>query len=94
MSVGGIVVDIVRVAPHRWWINTLEPGSDTRAGRTLAVYCDPSGEPIEVGDALWWAGRHCLWTPQVHPDGRSDVRLPKLSYSGVRHPDSPSEETT
>jgi hypothetical protein len=41
MSVGGVIVDIVTVADDRWWINTVEPGADTRAGRTVAVYCDP-----------------------------------------------------
>lgn len=89
MSVGGRIVDIVPVSPSKWWIDTLEPGSDTRAGRTVAVYCDPQGEPIQVGDSLWWQGRSCYWTPHVNPDGRSDVKLPKIGYSGVAHPHKP-----
>ena len=83
--VGGVVVDIATVSPKRVWVGTKEP----RAYRdeTVGVYCDPQGESIQVGDALWWQGGWCMYTPRVHPDGRSDVKLPKLSGSGVAKPE-------
>lgn len=87
MSVGGNIVDIVEVAADRWWINTLAPGSDTRVGRTVAVYCDPRPERPEVGDTLWWQGGCCFWTPADR--SRTDVKLKKIGCSGVAHPDEP-----
>lgn len=87
MSVGGTVVDIVKVAPDKWWIDTIDRSDLMHGGRTCAVYCDPQGEHIEVGDALWWQSGSCYWTPRVHPDGRSDVKLPKIGFSGVPHPE-------
>lgn len=87
MSVGGTIIDIVQVRDDKWWINTVEKFDACHAEQTCAVYCDPKGEPIQVGDALWWQGVWCFWTPRVRPDGRSDVKLPKRGYSGVNHPD-------
>lgn len=87
MSVGGIIVDVVPVSDERWWVNTLEPGSDTRAGRTCAVYCDPRPEQPQVGDSLWWQGGKCYWTPADR--SRVDVALRKIGFSGVAHPDAP-----
>lgn len=96
MSVGGIVVDIVPVTADKWWINTVQNYDWTLlltpeqiGKRAVAVYCDPLGEPIEVGDSLWWQAGKCYWTPRVHPDGRSDVPLRKIGGSGVAHPHLP-----
>lgn len=93
MSVGGVVVDVVQVSDDKVWVNTLEPREFKAAlpmesiiGQAVAVYCDPAGERIEVGDSLWWQSGKCYWTPKVHPDGRSDVPLRKIGYSGVPHP--------
>lgn len=83
MSVGGTIVDLVVVRPARVWVNTWD-------GHSLcAVFVNPKGERLEVGDGLWWHGGYALWTPRVRPDGRSDVKLEKTSYSGVEHPDLP-----
>lgn len=90
MSVGGTIVDLVRVRDDKWWVNTVEKFDAAHASQTVAVYCNPQGERLEVGDVLWWQGSACYWTPRVHPDGRSDVRLPKIGYSGVSHPDTQS----
>lgn len=94
MSVGGIVVDVVPVNPQKVWVGTVEPHEFKRPLSLeqlrrciVAVYCDPCGENIQPGDSLWWQGRSCYYTPRVVPDGRSDVELPKIGYSGVRHPD-------
>jgi hypothetical protein len=90
MSVGGLIVDVVEVDPHRWWINTIDPHdlSGPEPGRrTVAVYCDPLSERPAVGDSLWWQAGWCMWTPADR--SRADVKLPKIGYSGVRHPDAP-----
>lgn len=94
MSVGGIVVDVVKVDEHKVWVSTVERHEFARPltleqlqKRQVAVYCDPLGENIQPGDSLWWQGRSCYYTPRVAPDGRSDVELPKIGYSGVPHPD-------
>jgi hypothetical protein len=84
MSIGGIIIDVVPVRSDKWWIDTLASGSDTRAGRTCAVYCNPLGKNIQPGDALWWQGSSCYWTPANRLV--VDVKLPKLGYSGVPHP--------
>lgn len=92
MSVGGTIIDIVEVSPSKWWVNTVDKSDLMHGGRTVAVYCDPQGEPLTVGDTLWWQGGLCFWTPRTHPDGRSDVRLRKIGYSGVPHPDKPIKD--
>jgi 2'-5' RNA ligase/cation transport regulator ChaB len=79
-SVGGKVIETVEVAPDRLWVNTLDPGPTE-----CAVFCDPHGEKIQVGDSLWWQGAICYWTPQDR--SRTDVKLPKIGYSGVPRPD-------
>ena len=81
--VGGVVSEVVPVSADRVWVGTVEP---QRPADVVGVYVDPKGETIEVEDGLWWQGGWCLYTPRVHPDGREDVRLPKLSGSGVRRP--------
>ena len=83
--VGGTIVDIVQVSPLKWWVNTVE-SFKRRVPETCAVYVDPGNEPIEVGDGFWWQGGWCMWTPRVYPDGRSDVKLRKIGFSGVPHP--------
>lgn len=83
MSVGGVIVDIVEVSSEKWWINTLDDQAG-RIGDLCAVYCNPLGHPIEVGDSLWWQGRECYWTPVSRCV--QDVPLPKIGYSGVNHP--------
>lgn len=80
MSVGGTVIDIVPVSPSKLWVNTMDRGSLHH----VAVYCDPQGEPIDVGDSLWWQSGKCYWTPRDR--SRQDVPLPKIGYSGVAHP--------
>jgi hypothetical protein len=94
--VGGIIVDIVKVGDHRWWVNCLGSGSDRF---TLnAIYIDPRGGTpgapplaIDVGDRLWWQGPYAYWTAaeqRTDVEVRPDVRVPKIGYSGVPHPDT------
>lgn len=79
MSVGGTIIDIVQVSSNKWWINTFDKHD------LCAVYCDPQGLPLEVGDSLWWQAGKCYWTPRSR--ARRDVAIPKIGYSGVPHPD-------
>lgn len=91
MSVGGLIIDIVEIHPHRWWVNTidrydLQHSGDDPQQRTCAVYVDPQREPLKVGDQLWWQSSFCFWTPA--DNSRKDVRLMKIGFSGVPHPDT------
>jgi hypothetical protein len=81
MSIGGTIIDIVKVHDHKWWINTFDAHTE------CAVFVDPDGELLQVGDALWWQGHWAMWTPRMKPDGRTDVKLRRIGYSGVEHPD-------
>lgn len=84
--VGGIIIDIVKVNDAKWWVNCVETGLGSGAGKsTCAIYLDPRGEPVEVGDSLWWQGGYAFWTPDNR--SRADVRLPRIGFSGVKHPD-------
>lgn len=83
--VGGTIVDIVKVHDHKWWVNCAEH-FDRLQPDQCAIYLDPQGEPLEVGDALWWHGTYALWTPADR--SRTDVQLPRIGYSGVGHPDA------
>jgi hypothetical protein len=83
--VGGIIIDIVQVSPSKWWVNCVDTGLSSGAGKeTCAIYLDPQGEPVDVGDNLWWQGNHAMWTPADR--ARTDVRLPRIGFSGVPHP--------
>ncbi|WVM00916.1 hypothetical protein [Salinibacter phage 5_12] len=80
-SVGGIVTETIEVEEGRLWVNTVEPGTQEE----VAIYVDPDGEEIRVGDSLWWH-QDAFWTPRSEKDDRQDVTLEKLSNSGVNRP--------
>lgn len=87
MSVGGKVIEVVRVAPDRVWVNTND-AKPPRQPNLCAVYCDPEGHEIRVGDSLWWQSGTCYWTPKDRPFGAFDIPLRKIGYSGVARPDA------
>jgi hypothetical protein len=90
--VGGIIIDIVKVSDAKWWVNCVETGTSSQAGKeTCAIYVNPIGEPIDVGDNLWWQGDQAMWTPDDR--SRADVRLPRIGFSGVPHPHWSQMET-
>lgn len=91
--VGGIIIDIVKINDAKWWLNCVETGLGSGAGKnTCAIYVDPLNARIEVGDSLWWQGSYAYWT---RADGVStDVRLPRIGFSGVAHPDKGSGTST
>lgn len=84
--VGGTIVDVVKVSPQKWWVNCVE-NFRRNPPNQCAIYLDPQGERPEVGDSLWWQGRHAMWTPA--DKSRVDVKLPRIGFSGVSHPDEP-----
>jgi hypothetical protein len=51
--VGWTIVDIVKVDDHRWWVNCVESFA-RRQPQQCAIFIDPLGEPVDVGDKLWW----------------------------------------
>jgi len=77
MSVGGLVIEVVKISEEKVWINTDDKGDK------CAVYVNPKGNEIKPGDYLWWHG-DCYWTPK--DKSQIEVELPKLSYSGVSRP--------
>jgi hypothetical protein len=81
----GVIVDIVHLAPDRWWIDTWDVQRDDM--RTCAVYCDPGPERPQVGDTIWWTESHCFWTPA--DESRSEVLLRKVGDAGAPHPNIP-----
>ncbi len=84
--VGGIVIDIVKVSDDKWWVNCVDTGLGSGAGEeTCAIYLNPVGESVDVGDNIWWQGQYAMWTPADR--SRTDVRLPRIGFSGVPHPD-------
>jgi hypothetical protein len=84
--VGGTIIDIVQVTTAKWWVNCAEH-FDRKVPHQCAIYLNPSGEPLEVGDALWWQGSSAYWTPQDR--SRVDVKLSRIGFSGVAHPHLP-----
>lgn len=86
MSVGGVVVEAIRL-PDRWWINTRE----TVTNRECAIYVEhfESDEWLLAGDSLWWQGGRAYWTPQTRE--RQDVQIPRIGYSGVPRPTMEAE---
>lgn len=89
--VGGIIIDLVKVSSSKWWVNCVATGLGSGAGKdTCAIYLNPSGQAIDVGDSLWWQGDYAFWTPADR--SREDVRLLRIAFSGVRHPDLVASE--
>ena len=76
---------MIEVTPEKVWVNT----QDGKAYKDeCAVYCNPLGNKIKVGDSLWWQSGICYWTP--YRSGKavlpSDRKLIKIGYSGVSRP--------
>lgn len=88
MSVGGRVVEVVKVNESKVWVNTDENYTKQHGVKPhlCAVYCDPKGFDIQPGDSLWWQGACCYWTPRANREGAFDIELPKIGFSGVSRP--------
>lgn len=89
MSVGGRVVEVVPVTPGKVWVNTDDNPHRTYGSlpNLCAIYVDPDGHQIRVGDSLWWQSGVAYWTPKTGENfGASDIPLRKIGYSGVARP--------
>lgn len=80
--VGGTISDVMRLWPHKWWVEVIDRDTGDKAG----LYLDPKGMLVSMGDSLWWQERWCFWSP---PGAAWDIKLPKLSTSGVERPQWP-----
>lgn len=82
-SVGGTVIESVKTGKDELWVNTVDA-----SGEKCAVYCNPKGNVISVGDGFWWQAGICYWTPKKDGKltGDSEIELPKIGFSGVNHP--------
>jgi len=99
--VGGTVIEVVPEA-GRVWLNVRDI---YHPNDTCAVYVErnPQSVLITPGDALWWQGGFCYWTPQAnraegceHREHATclqkagvdyDIPVPRVSYSGVGRPE-------
>lgn len=82
--VGGIVIEVADRPgrPDVLYVDCL----DNCSKQTCAVLVKrtPESEKIQFGDSLWWQDRWAMWSPA---DGSAhDVRIPRVGYSGVKHP--------
>lgn len=89
MSVGGRVVEVVPVTAAKVWVNT-DDAKPPHRPNLCAVYVDPDGHTIRVGDSLWWQSGVAYWTPKIGENfGAFDIPLKKIGYSGVKRPPGP-----
>lgn len=95
MSVGGKVVEVIAVEPNKVWVNTDDNPNRTRGSlpNLCAIYVDPDGHDIQIGDSLWWQSGTAYWTPQERPFGAFDIPLKKIGFSGVSRPNQRQEPT-
>jgi len=82
--VGGTVGGI-RVLEDRIWVNCWDKPYKHIEECAIYVERNADSEQIKIGDSLWWQGRFALWTPRPE-DGRHDVEIPRIGYSGVPDP--------
>ena len=78
--VGGMVIGVRRLE-DRIWANCMD-GPDECA---IYVERNADSEQLKIGDSLWWQGSWAMWTPNPD-DGRHDVQIPRIGYSGVSDP--------
>lgn len=90
--VGGRVKEVL-VLGDRVWVNA----RCATYTDECAIYVERNAvsERIQPCDMIWWQGRHAMWTPvenREHPIDQLrcgvdyDVAIPRIGYSGVRHP--------
>lgn len=90
--VGGDVKEVL-IRGDRVWVNAkCRTYNDECA---IWVERNDDSERIRAGDAIWWQGRHAMWTPAEHRDTpclylrcgiQYDIQIPRIGYSGASHP--------
>jgi hypothetical protein len=104
--VGGTVIEVVDLATQVY-VNCADKPRGRAKADECAIYVERTAESekIEIGDAIWWQGRVAYWTPcqnrvSAQEAGRRgrrcgtdfDIAIPKLGYSGVKHPSRQSSQ--
>lgn len=100
--VGGTVIEVCDIPnrPDCLYVNCMDrqSGSNKRDECAIVVEKNENSVEIEIGDKIWWQAGFAMWTPQGvrgysdcgtigHQQGIAwDIRIPKIGYSGVRHP--------
>jgi len=99
--VGGIVIEASesKLRPELIFIDCRGTGGERSSTCGIYVEKNAASLQIEVGDSVWWQGRKAYWTPRLsgnEPRGPKDVArdipIPRIGYSGVKHPDLQSQE--
>lgn len=97
--VGGTVIEVV-AGESRVWVNVRD---DAHPRESCAVYLELAGVVVCPGDALWWQGGLCYWTPKANRAAECehrehvtclqeagvdyDIPIRRVSYSGVGRPE-------
>jgi len=84
--VGGTVIEACHHPddPSRIYVNVADKPYSRTQECAIHVEANADSEQIQMGDRLWWQGRLAFWTPA--DESRVEVKIPRLGYSGVRHP--------
>ena len=92
IMIGGKVIEVIKDIknrPEAIWVNVKDFTSGY--GDECAIYVEKNDTSlqIEIDDSLWWQGRWAMWTPAAVREsgiGESDIRIPRIGYSGVERP--------
>lgn len=79
--VGGFIIGLV-VRGDQALVNVR--GTGCEKNDVIAIRCEHLGHKLGLGDAIWWQGDKCYWTPVAATQGRAkdrDIELPKVGYS-------------
>lgn len=81
--VGGIVKEVL-IGGDRVWINCVDREHPTTE---CAIYVERNAdsENVRKGDSVWWQGRFAMWSEKEW-EGRGEIEIPRIGYSGARHP--------
>lgn len=95
--------------PNVIYVNCADKPRGRRIADTCAINVERNAdsERIEVGDSVWWQGRWAMWTPQANRVSSEeserrglkcgkdfDIQIPRVGYSGVKHPSRRQPEET
>ena len=91
--VGGIVIEVSEIKDRPGVLYVDCRDSSYRQTCAVLVEDNETSRKIEIGDSVWWQSGMVMWTPspnRLKKGGKCgvdyDVRIPKIGYSGVRHP--------
>lgn len=83
--VGGVVVEVVELE-DRYYVNC----RSLRYTDECAIHIKKTEFVPSFGDKMWWQGSWAFWTPADKK--YVEKKIPRIGYSGVRHPNSPVKQ--